>query len=261
MKVYIELVIINNLVIDFALIMLTRYVLKLSGGKIRLIIATILGAAIATLYPLADNVFKILINIMLAPALSLIFAKYSTIKEYILSTLMFALLTFSLGGIALAVLNLTGIDIASLWVTSVTLVSLAFLAYMARQFMALKKKRQRRIEVSSAELEMYGEILRIGALYDSGNQLVDQSSGKPVVVLSRRVGERYLNKSQRTISVKTVGGSVELPLLFAKRLSVKVKDDNVDVINFIVAVANENYNGFDLILHESFADICENGGL
>ncbi|MDD4839084.1 MAG: sigma-E processing peptidase SpoIIGA [Clostridia bacterium] len=255
MEVYIEVVILNNLVIDFALILLTKYVLKLDSNKLQIVIATIVGTTIAVLYPLLGSVWKIVVNILLAPLVSAIFAKYKTVKSYIFATLVFAMLTFSLGGTALVILRFTGIDIASEWVTTIVLISLGLLAYLVRQLSLLKKSHQKKIDISGAVLTMWGENLVLGALYDSGNQLVDKVSGKPVVVLSRRVGERFLDKSCRTIIVKTVGGSVELPLLNADKLKVKAHGSDVDVKSFLVAVANENYNGFDLILHESFADI------
>jgi ABC-type multidrug transport system fused ATPase/permease subunit len=258
MEVYIEVVILNNLAIDLALIMLTRFILKLKGHKARVIAASVLGAAAGAVYPLIPAPYKIIVNIALVPVLALIFAKYDNVKSYIFAALLFALLTFALGGIALAVLNLAGVDLVSMWVTGVVFLSLGFLAYMTRQLI-LYKKSGKKLDIIDASMVLYGEKIDISALYDSGNQLLDMPSGKPVVVLSRRIGERFLKNSTRRISVKTVGGSVELPLLQAEKLAVKPHEKEIDVVNFIVAVANENYNGFDLILHESFYDIC--GGI
>ncbi|HKL94087.1 MAG TPA: sigma-E processing peptidase SpoIIGA [Clostridia bacterium] len=260
MEVYIEVVILNNLTIDFALILLTRYILRLESNKLQIVIAAIVGTAIAVVYPLVNNVLKIVINILLAPLVSAIFAKYKSLKTYIFATLIFAVLTFTLGGTALVILRFTGVDIASKWVTAFVLLSLGILAYTIRQLMMLKKSRQRKLNISNAVLALCGEQIKLGALYDSGNQLVDMNSGKPVVVLSRRVGDKFLEHSFRTITVKTVGGSVELPLLDADSLHVQVHKNDVDVKNFLVAIANENYNGFDLILHESFIDVIDGQG-
>lgn len=260
MEVYIEVVILNNLIIDFALILLTRYILKLKSNKLQIVIATIVGTAIAVVYPLVNSAWKIVINILLAPTVAAIFSKYKNFKTYIFATLIFAMLTFTLGGTALVILRFVGIDIASMWVTSIVLLSLGFLSYIVRQLMLLKKNRQKKLNISNAVLALFGEQIELGALYDSGNQLVDMNSGKPVVVLSRRIGDRFLHYSSRSIVVKTVGGSVELPLLYADSLSVHVHENDIEVKNFLVAIANENYSGFDLILHESFLDVIDGQG-
>ena len=86
----------------------------------------------------------------------------------------------------------------------------------------------------------------LNALYDTGNSLVD--GDKPVIVLSKRCGEKYISKSEREIVVKTVGGLSTLKLLDGESIKFKQKGE----VRFSVAVSKENYVGYDVVLHSTF---------
>lgn len=81
MSVYVELVIFNNLAIDFLLIVATQIVRRRSIRKLRVSFAVLLGAAVATLYPLAPNGVQIAVKICLAPVMTAIFDTYSLSKK------------------------------------------------------------------------------------------------------------------------------------------------------------------------------------
>ena len=76
MSVYIELVIFNNLAIDLMLICAVQTTRRRKAYKLRIALATLLGAVCATIYAVAPKWASIVIKILLAPLMALIFDKY-----------------------------------------------------------------------------------------------------------------------------------------------------------------------------------------
>ena len=127
MTVYIEYVLIDNLVIDCLLL---KYAYKLTGvqtKKTRLILSASFGAIFALLYPLIESkgVLFSLVKICVGVIMVLLGAKFESGKKAYITTAVFYLLTFALGGTITAVC--TAFNIRS----SETLISLIILpAYL-----------------------------------------------------------------------------------------------------------------------------------
>lgn len=153
MSVYVELVIFNNLAIDFLLIVATQIVRRRKVCKIRTLVAVIIGAAIATFYPIASQGIQIAIKVCLAPIMTAIFDTYSLskkkctnfrkninevkcendvdnsfsakgrsanlnlkilgVKEYVKSLVVFVIATYAVGGITFGLSYLCGVDVKS----------------------------------------------------------------------------------------------------------------------------------------------------
>ena len=242
MEVYVEVVILNNLAIDLFLMLLTYFCTRQKVKKLRIFIGGIVGATGAVFYPLMGK-YKILLALTFAPVLTLVFYNSQTIKQYLLGLVVFTALTFSLGGIITGVSNLTGITLTTNLIPAVTLFSVMFLLYFVWHIVYVVKKHKR---IEPVVLKLYGDSLKLKALYDTGNSLVD--GDKPVIVLSKRCGEKYISKSEREIVVKTVGGLSTLKLLDGESIKFKQKGE----VRFSVAVSKENYVGYDVVLHSTF---------
>ena len=242
MEVYVEVVILNNLAIDLFLMILTYFCTKQKVKKLRVFIGAIVGTAGAVFYPLMGK-YKILLAVTFAPVLTLVFYKSQNLKQYILGLVVFAALTFSLGGIMTGISNLTGIELTANLIPAVALFSVMFLFYFIWHIVYVVKKHKR---IEQVVLKIYGDSLNLKALYDTGNSLVD--GDKPVIVLSKKWGEKYISKSDREIVVKTVGGLSTLKLLEGEYIKFKQRGE----VHFSVAVSKEHYVGYDVVLHNSF---------
>ena len=122
MKVYVEVVILNNLALDalivYAVLLLRRRkVLKLrflSAVAVGAAVATAavaVGAAVATAYPLLPEWAEIVVRVTLAPVVAALFEKHHGIKDYIISLALFCTVTFALGGTVAGVSYLVGVDL------------------------------------------------------------------------------------------------------------------------------------------------------
>ena len=245
--VYIEVVFINNFIVDLFIIYLTIWAAKKEFKKFRSILAAVFGAAIAIAYPLIGN-FKYLVAVLLSPIMVLIFFSFKTAKEYFFGLLIFTGITFALGGATMGIIYLSGLKITSSIAYGFTFLGCLFLTYFIKQM--LKRRSGRRID--KVTLYLYGEKYELKGLYDTGNSLSDKTTLKPVVVLSKKLGDRFVSKSDREITVKTVGGTASLKLLTPEKIELaKGKDVSIKK-DFLVAVSKENYHGYDVVLHNSF---------
>ena len=245
--VYIEVVILNNFFVNLFIIYLTYAVTNKKFKKLRSVIAAIIGAIFAVIYPLVGK-YKYVIAILLSPIMVLIFFSFKTAKEYFFGLLIFTGITFALGGATMGIIYLSGLKITSSIAYGFTVLGCLFVTYFIKQM--LKRRSGRRID--KVTLYLYGEKYELKGLYDTGNSLSDKTTLKPVVVLSKKLGDRFVSKSDREITVKTVGGTASLKLLTPEKIELaKGKDVSVKK-DFLVAVSKENYHGYDVVLHNSF---------
>lgn len=284
MSVYVELVIFNNLAIDFLLIVATQIVRRRRIRKLRALFAVLLGAAVATLYPLAPVGVQIAVKICLAPVMTAIFDTYSTkkkctnlhknknevkyendvdnsfsakgrranlnlkilgVKEYVKSLVVFVIATYAVGGITFGVSYLLGVDVKSYAAFGLVACAIAITLICAR---VLRKKRSSNASaLTIANISVDGRKIALTGLCDSGNTLVDGVSGLPVVILSANA-EKQLGKTdiEGFLSVVTVSGESNMPI--TKLQDVEVAGRR---ISCMAALSRKDFENCDLILQNS----------
>lgn len=195
MKVYIEFVILDNLVIDYIVLYAAAMTVRLSVKWYRLLPSAIIGTTVAVLFPLMGAVqiwAALLIKAGVSAVMTLIPAGFH-LKKYLLSLLFFYLYTFVIGGVCYGLLSLfTDVDFSSGGLTYESKVPIglpllaAFLAYIAIAAMLAYLKAKKRIQEISCEIEIIlGEKhVKLPAIIDTGNLLRDPESGDPVAVVS-----------------------------------------------------------------------------
>ncbi len=248
MNVYIELVIFNNFAVDLMLEVCTLTLKRLKIGKLRCVLGAAIGAAFATLYPLAPVWGKALIRALLAPLITLIFyapkkGKLSARAGDIVGACMiFAALTFLTGGVATGASYLSGVDVNSY--AALGFVALGVTACVLAARLIAFKRSSTRGDIRDAYICRGGKKIPCKALCDSGNLLVDPLSGLPVVIISDEMSKALGDmKKAGSIDVNTVGGNNTLPL---------VKLDCVELdgarLKALGAVSASPMGGFDVIL-------------
>ena len=274
MSVYIELVIFNNFAVDLLLEIATLTFFRKKIRWLRVILAAIVGACVATVYPLCDTAWQIVIRVLLAPMMVLIFDRVSDkggkkhgkkvakkndnkaesrakirlqTVEYFKRLFVFCIATYFVGGITFGINFALNIDVASYWQFGVVAISLLTLLITVRIIVSRFSKSVRKI--CDATVSLCGNAVGLKALCDSGNTLTDTLSGLPVVILSKSAEEELAIPSESIegyISVKTVSGSGELPIVRLDEVDVKGK-------TFIAygALSRESYDDFEVILQNT----------
>lgn len=285
MSVYVELVIFNNLAIDFLLIVATQILRRRKVCKIRTLVAAIIGAAIATFYPIASQGIQIAIKVCLAPIMTAIFDTYSLskkkctnfrksinevkyendvdnsfsakgrsanlnlkilgVKEYVKSLVVFVIATYAVGGITFGLSYLCGVDVKSYAAFGLVACAIAITLICAR---VLRKKRSSDAStLTIANISVDGRKIALTGLCDSGNTLVDGVSGLPVVILSAKA-EKELGKTdiEGFLHVTTVSGECDMPITLLSNFEVDGKK-----MSCMGALSRKEFENCDLILQNS----------
>lgn len=251
MSVYIELVIFNNFFLDAMLLVATATIRRRKSGVLKVIICSVIGCACATVYAIAPTWAKIVIRILLAPLLCALIIKpqgknaWYKIGDFIGTILIFVILTFLTGGIIYGLSYMLGIDLNSYAILGLIAMAVCALLILAR--LVAHKKSTSANSTCQTTICVGNERISANALCDSGNLLVDEVSGLPVVILSQKV-ENKLNISDYNgfINVNTVSGEDSLALV---RLDeVKVGEKHFKALG---ALSHKNFDNFDIILQNS----------
>ncbi|MDE5601820.1 MAG: sigma-E processing peptidase SpoIIGA, partial [Clostridia bacterium] len=225
---YIELVIFNNFFIDAMLAIATAIVRRKRIRVWRVLLAATVGSAAATVYAIAPTWVQIMTRALLAPILGIIMFRpqgKSTprkIGDYIATLAVFILLTFFTGGVIYGVSYALGVDIKSYAILGITAIGISALMLSAR--LIVRKRNAPKAAMRSITVTAAGKVVSAHALCDSGNLLVDDVSGLPVVILSKAFEERLNSPAvMGFIEVSTVGGEDCLALVNIDELSVDGK--------------------------------------
>lgn len=251
MSVYIELVIFNNLAIDLLLIVAVQVTRRRKLRKLRTVLAVAIGALCATYYAVAPKWAAISIKATLAPIMTLIFDKYGgenrkqAFWDYFKSLACFVCYTYLTGGVVYGLSFAIGADINSYAITGISALGVAFTLICAK---CVARKRVRSAESTrNIILHVDGKSIQAIGLCDSGNSLVDNVSGLPVIIISSGI-EKQLGKISIDgyINVSTVGGENLLPIVAIDDIEIDKKREKV-----IGALCGKEFSNFDIILQNS----------
>lgn len=109
MTVYIEYVIVDNMVINALILLATKRLLKANSNKIRILFSSLLGTAIALMSPLFSSWISFIIKIPLAICMLILAFNVNHLKQLFVYFLTFLLITFAFGGSCFAVMQMFGI--------------------------------------------------------------------------------------------------------------------------------------------------------
>ena len=110
MEVWVEDVIIDNLVIDILILLTIKNLAKLNFKQWRLTLSSLLGTAIALISPILPSMANILIKPFVAAIMVLIAFDTKNIKKFFAIYLLFFLVTFAYGGASIGICELLGIE-------------------------------------------------------------------------------------------------------------------------------------------------------
>jgi len=195
MKVYIEYILIDNIVMNFIILFLTAKVLRVKFRAWRLILASVAGAGavIGFSFITISNLLQVFLKLILGLVLIMIAFGLGRIKDYLAQYFGFISFTFLIGGAALAIVLIFGrVDFsggvegydASLplglmmliaFVTALIVISLSRLIYQRRDCKQF---------IAKITLSIGGKTRELVGFIDSGNRLFDHVTGLPVIIIS-----------------------------------------------------------------------------
>ncbi len=283
MELYIEYVIIDNLVINTLILLCTKATMKLRAKFYRIFLSALLGTAFAVCYPLLglSNVALFPMKIALGVIMVLILAPYNSVKDFIFSFMFFLIYTLVLGGACIATLLLFGTSIEKLAsggydiavpVGVILLIVAFYVSVIIAMARFLSERRDMAPFIREVELRLGKRVLKFNAFIDSGNKLTDRKSGLPVIILSVNLLSKYFSKQEledlllfsckntssifkgvHTISYSTISGEDKKMIVFeADSICIKDKEQEYITNKFMVGVTYKTFSGaigYDMLLN------------
>ena len=259
MEVYIEYVIIDNVVIDYLLMKAAFTVIGKKYGKGRLFICSVLGAGAALVFPLLNfnALLTAVIKILVGASLTLFAAKYKNIKEYLFITSVFLLFTFISGGFVTALYELLQIPFSEEISIGLVIIPVYFCVKICTETVKnIYKRRSVLRSVVDAELFANGNRLKVKGLIDTGNALYYK--GTPVIVANYDVGKTFISPAVKIerYFFGTASGEGKMFLIKLDKIKIFYRDKENIYNNVMLGITkNDIGTGYDVILHPSLSEV------
>lgn len=232
MIVYIDVVLIENIFMNYIILFATASINKVELKLTRIFIASLIGGIYAVASYISDlDLYKtITLKLLLSITMVYIALNPNTIKKCLKQLLIFYLTSFTFGGTAFALLYFikpteilmrNGIYIGSYPLKIAILGGIVGFVIIIVAFKIAKGKMTSKNMYCKIKIKIGGKEVQSISMIDSGNLLKEPISGNPVVVveteiLQNIVPEQILKNIQGIIEGKTD----EIPVEYASKLRI-----------------------------------------
>lgn len=253
---YIDIFFLENMMLDYIVLALTGSILKWKRDFRLLFLAAFTGALGACM--LMVSPFRGIPAVMIAgyvlPAVLMVRIAYGISQKHLLAKglLCFSCTAFLTGGIFQAVSAQFSFS-----VPTAAFVSAGVLTVFLRGYQGVKFKTQNFYDVT---LGFHGKTVCVRALRDTGNQLKDPLTGKPVSILAYDAARGLLDKDAKMfyIPFHSIGKSSGLlPGMTLDYMNIRREKDLQRLERPVIAVSKEPVNRdgkYQLILHPQLLD-------
>ena len=235
MTIYVDVVLIENLIMNYIILLATGLILKIKIKHIRLIIAGLLGA----IYSIVSytGVLEIYSNFILKIILSIVIVYIAyypqTVKKLCKEILFFYLISFVFGGAAFAliyvvkpqeILMKNGLFLGTYPLKTVILAAIVAFVIIISAFTIIKSKMTKKDMIYDIEIKLNGKTIKTRALVDTGNMLKEPITNTPVVVIEHTLLYECMPKEILNHLEDIIGGDFEkIPEEIRKEYSPRLK--------------------------------------
>ena len=194
MTIYIDIVLIENLIMNYIILFTTAVVLKIKVNHIRLILASLLGAGYSIIaYMGIIKVYSsIILKIILSVLIIYIAFNPQNIKKMCKDLLLFYLVSFVFGGAAFALIYIikpqnilmkNGLFLGTYTLKTVMLGAVVAFCIIIGAFAIIKNKISKKDMFCEIEILINQKKIKTKAMIDTGNMLKEPITNVPVIVV------------------------------------------------------------------------------
>ena len=194
MTIYIDIVLIENLIMNYIILFTTAVVLKIKVNHIRLILASLLGAGYSIIaYMGIIKVYSsIILKIILSVLIIYIAFNPQNIKKMCKDLLLFYLVSFVFGGAAFALIYIikpqnilmkNGLFLGTYTLKTVMLGAVVAFCIIIGTFAIIKNKISKKDMFCEIEILINQKKIKTKAMIDTGNMLKEPITNVPVIVV------------------------------------------------------------------------------
>lgn len=280
MTIYIDIIFLENIIMNFIILLSTGLVLREKISYTRIFVASILGSVyvVVTYITNLKSLFGIFMKILLSIAMTYIAFNSKKVKTHLKEILTFYLVSFAFGGAAIAtiyfvkpqnILIKNGVYVGRYATTTILLGAILGFILVNIVFKIIKKKitKSEMNCIMKVKLDEREEIVK--AMLDTGNMLKDPITLMPVIVVEKEMLYDFLPKEILNNLEKIIGGDTKevteknveymskfriipynsigrqngLMLGFkADKVKIIIDDEEKEVNNAIIGIFNESFN-------------------
>ncbi len=194
--IYVDVLLIVNLLITYVLLMLTCAVLRTYVKKLRLFIGSVIGAiySLIVLAPEIHFLLSVLLKFFMCTSIVCLTFSLRSIRKIVRFSISFFAVNISFSGLLLLLENLFQNSLVYVKNANIYIhVEFPFLligmciCYLLLKFIILFFQRMPSNEIYTVRIYIDGVYVETTAMFDSGNTLLDPFSGKPVCILNKDV--------------------------------------------------------------------------
>lgn len=220
MTIYIDVVLIENLIMNYIILFTTGLILKLKIQPIRILIASLLGAIYSIIA--YAGVLKIYSSFILKIVLSVLIVYIAfnpqSVKKMWKDLLIFYLTSFVFGGAAFALIYIVkpqdiimknGLFLGTYPLKTVMLGAVIAFIIIITAFSIVKSKISKKDMFCEIETKINNKIVRTKAMIDTGNMLKEPITNTPVVVVEHTLLYECIPKEILNNLENIIGGDFE----------------------------------------------------
>ena len=217
MTVYIDIILLENLCMNYIILFATAYIMKIKISHIRIIASSSIGAVYSIMLymqilPIYSSIFmKIILSVVM------VYISYApkSVKIAIKQLIIFYLISFAFGGCAFALLYFVkpqdifiknGVYIGTY---PLKIALLGGIVGFVITYIALKKKKNKATKeemIYKLKIKINDKTVEVNALLDTGNKLKDPITLVPVIVIEKQKLYNFLPEEILENIDKIIGG-------------------------------------------------------
>ena len=261
MTIYIDVVLIENLVMNYIILLATGLILKTKIKHIRLILAGLIGAIytiltyIITIEIYSNFFFKVLLSIVM------VYLAYNpqNMKNMWKELLLFYLVSFIFGGAAFALIYVikpqdifmkNGLFLGTYPLKTVVLSAIVSFVIIIVTFKIVKNKISKKDIFKKINIVIDNKQVDSKAMLDTGNMLKDPITGKSVIVVEKNLLYTILPNELLDNTDKILGGDLE-------KIPEEIKEKYIKKLRFIPFSSLGRQNGMLIGIKPTYVEIFD----
>lgn len=220
MTIYIDIVLMENLIMNYIILFTTGLILKQKIKHIRLILASLLGAiySIVAYTGVLEVYSSFLLKIILSVIIVYIAFYPQNVKKLWKDLLLFYLTSFVFGGAAFALIYIVrpqdilmknGLFLGTYPLKTVMLGAIIAFAIIITTFTMVKSRISKKDMFCEIEIKLNNKTIQTKAMIDTGNMLKEPITNTPVVVVEHTLLYECMPKEILNHLENIIGGDFE----------------------------------------------------
>ena len=274
MSVFVEFVFLDNFIIDWMLVWLSRKALKLSVKKRWVSLSSLIGSVGAIVYPFLKVGVLVGLILKIPLGLAIVFAsgKFRSVREFLRCFCLFLSFTFLSGGAVTAIFWGLGLSFDPVSYANGELVPLFIILAVvvmtclgvSRLIKALYKKRATAKFAVKCKVVINGNEFDAEGYFDSGNNLVYKRTNSPIVLFSNSFGKKLKTLGALDtaffdmVAVNTVAGKSYIPIYKTQSFLIYNDGEPNILYNVMLGAASVDLfcgNEYDLLLGVKLGEV------